>query len=281
MFPLNLSTMTDRPAPALNKLPFLIVAVLLLGVAAFIAQQSHHPFSLAQNLLLVGTVAFAAILAVTPFVLEYKAAVTFAESNQLNDAVAQIENLELLAKQIGSATAQWQDVQSAAGKTAATAKQIADQMATEVENFTEFMKKANDTEKSALRLEVEKARRGEGEWLQIVVRILDHIFALHQAAARSGQPELIGQLGHFQNACRDVVRRVGLTPFTGEVNERFDAERHKLLDAETAPAGALVGETLAAGYTYQGRLLRPALVKLQTAAAEVPAKEETVLADAA
>ncbi len=268
--------MTDRTAPALNKLPFLFFAFLLLGVAAFIAQQSHHPFSLAQNLLLVGAVALAAILAVTPFVLEYQAAVKFAESDQLNDAVTQIENLEQLAKQIGGATAQWQDVQAAAGKTAATAKQITDQMASEVENFTEFMKKANDTEKSALRLEVEKARRGEGEWLQIVVRILDHIFALHQAAASSGQPELFEQLGHFQNACRDIARRVGLLPYAAEANEPFDGERHKLLESEAAAAGALVGETLAAGYTFQGRLLRPALVKLKTSAPELAAQPEPV-----
>ena len=272
--------MTDRTAPALNKLPFLFVAVLLLGVAAFIAQQGHHPFGLAQLLLLVGTVALGAIIAVSPFVLEYKTAVKFAESDQLADAVAQIQNLEQLAKQIGGATAQWQDVQSAAGKTAASAREISAQMATEVESFTEFMKKANDTERNALRLEVDKARRAEGEWLQIVVRILDHIFALHQAASRSGQPELIEQLGHFQNACRDVARRIGLTPFAAEAKEPFTSECHKLLEAETAPAGALVGETLAAGYTYQGRLLRPALVKLETAATPKAVTDELPLTTA-
>jgi len=272
--------MTDRTAPALNKLPFLIVAFPLFGVAALIALLSHHPFGLAQNLLLVGSVALGAVLAVLPYILEYKAAVKFAEANQLADAVAQIQQLDQLARQIGAATAQWQDVSSAAGKTAAAARQISDQMATEVENFTEFMKKANDTERNALRLEVDKARRAEGEWLQIVVRILDHIFALHQAASRSGQPELIEQLGHFQNACRDVARRIGLTPYAAEANEPFTSERHKLLEAETAPTGALVGETLAAGYTYQGRLLRPALVKLQASAEAAAAKEEPVVADA-
>ena len=269
--------MTDRTAPTLIKWPFLLAAVLLLGVAAFVAAQSPHPFGFAQNLLIVGAVALGAMLAVAPFILEYKAAAKSAEAGQLADTVAQIQNLEQLAKQIGSATAQWQDVQSGAGKTAAAAKQISDQMAAEVANFTEFMKKANDTERNALRLEVDKARRAEGEWLQIVVRILDHIFALHQAAARSGQPELIEQLSHFQNACRDVARRIGLVPFAAEASEPFDGERHKLMEAETAPAGALVGETLAAGYTYQGRLLRPALVKLQTAAAAQTIADELPL----
>lgn len=261
--------MTNRPAPVLAKWPFFLGTVLLLGVAGYIVQQSPRPLNLTQVLLLVSAVAFGALLIVVPFVLEYRAALKFAEADSLTDAVAQIQNLQTLAKQIGGATAQWQDVQAAAGKTAASAKEISDQMAAEVANFTEFMKKANDTEKNALRLEVDKARRAEGEWLQIVVRLLDHIFALHQAAARSGQPELLEQLTQFQNACRDVARRIGLTPFAAEAGEAFDAERHKLLEAETAPAGALVGETLAAGYTYQGRLLRPALVKLQAAAAAV------------
>ena len=48
-------------------------------------------------------------------------------------------------------------------------------------------------------------------------------------------------------------------------DETFDASRHKLTDSETAPADARIGETLAPGFTYQGRLLRPALVKLKTA----------------
>ena len=272
--------MTNRPAPVLAKWPFFLGSVLLLAVAGYIVQQNPHALNLTQLSLLVSAVAVGALLVVAPFVLEYRAALKFAEADTLTDAVAQIENLQTLAKQISGATAQWQDVQSAAGKTATSAKEISEQMAGEVANFTEFMKKANDTEKSALRLEVDKARRAEGEWLQIVVRILDHIFALHQAASRSGQPELLEQLTHFQNACRDVARRIGLLPLAVEANQPFDGERHKLLDSETAPAGALIGEVLAAGYTYQGQPLRPALVKLQVAA-EVSLKSEPISAGVA
>lgn len=272
--------MTNRPAPVLAKWPFFLGSVLLLAVAGYIVQQNPHALNLTQLSLLVSAVAVGALLVVAPFVLEYRAALKFAEADTLTEAVAQIENLQTLAKQISGATAQWQDVQSAAGKTATSAKEISEQMAGEVANFTEFMKKANDTEKSALRLEVDKARRAEGEWLQIVVRILDHIFALHQAASRSGQPELLEQLTHFQNACRDVARRIGLLPLAVEANQPFDGERHKLLDSETAPAGALIGEVLAAGYTYQGQPLRPALVKLQVAA-EVSLKSEPISAGVA
>ena len=70
-------------------------------------------------------------------------------------------------------------------------------MAAEVREFSEFMQKMNDSEKAALRLEIEKFRRGEGEWLQVLVRILDHVFLLHAAAARSGQPKLAEQIAQF------------------------------------------------------------------------------------
>ena len=130
-------------------------------------------------------------------------------------------------------------------------------MTTEIREFNEFQVKLNDTEKGALRLEVEKLRRAEGEWLQVVARILDHIFALHNAAARSGQPELAEQIGQFQNACRDAARRVGLAPFNAAPDEKFDAQKHRAHGVENPPAEAVVAETLAPGMTFQGRLDPP------------------------
>jgi len=119
------------------------------------------------------------------------------------------------------------------------------------------------------RLEVDKLRRVEKDWLQVLVRMLDHVYALHQGALRSGQPNLIGQLGAFQHACRDAARRVGLAPFTADESEPFDEQRHQLTDGDhKAAAHALVAETLATGYTFQGQLIRPALVRLRNGQAE-------------
>jgi molecular chaperone GrpE (heat shock protein) len=107
-------------------------------------------------------------------------------------------------------------------------------------------------------------QRGEKDWIQVSVRMLDHVYALHLGAVRSGQPNLIAQLSNFQNACRDAARRVGLTPFAAEPAEPFDEQRHQLLEGQKTPAdGAVIAETLATGYTFQGRLLRPALVRLR------------------
>jgi hypothetical protein len=124
----------------------------------------------------------------------------------------------------------------------------------------------NDSEKATLRLEVGKLHRGEAEWLQVLVRILDHVFALHTAAVHSGQARLAEQIAHFQDACRDAAHRVGVASFVAEPDEPFNPDRHQALDAKSKPpADAAVAETVGVGYTFQGRLLRPALVRLRGA----------------
>ena len=129
------------------------------------------------------------------------------EVNALGAVAEKIENLEKLAAQISAATNQWAGVQETvhgqAEKTAVAAKAIADRMTNEVIEFSDFMKKMNDTEKATLKLEVEKMRRGEAEWLQVLVHILDHIFALHTAAARSGDVKFTEPIANFQNACHE------------------------------------------------------------------------------
>jgi molecular chaperone GrpE (heat shock protein) len=137
--------------------------------------------------------------------------------------------------------------------------------------------KLNDTEKGALRLEVEKLRRAEADWLQVLARILDHIFALHDAAVRSGNAELAAQIGQFQQTCREAARRIGLVPLGAAPDEKFEAKKHRAHGIETPPADAVVAETLAPGLTYQGRLIRPVLVRLRDsdAPAAEPAAAET------
>ena len=228
----------------------------------------HSPLPIRHWEIAAGCVAVGAILGVVPFILDYRAMGRALEVNALGAVAEKIQNLEKLAAQISSATNQWAGVQEIvqgnSDKTVAATKEIADRMTAEVIEFSEFMKKMNDSEKATLRLEVEKLRRGELEWLQVLVNILDHIFALHAAAVRSGDAKFAAPITTFQNACRDTARRLGLTPFAAEPNEPFDAERHQVAGSkETPPAGAVVAETIGSGYTFQGRLLRPALVRLR------------------
>jgi molecular chaperone GrpE (heat shock protein) len=269
--------MSDLNAPKLSKWPFYLGDAILLGTAWFICYQSKFTLGHWELCFVVLCVLGGALLSIVPFVLEYEALVKVAEAGSLTTVVSQLKNLEGIAGQISGATGRWHDAQDAADKTARAATEIADRMTAEVKAFTEFMQKSNDSEKATLRLEVDKLRRVEAEWLQVLVRTLDHVFALHQGAVRSGQPALAEQVGNFQSACRDAARRVGLTPFVPNDAEPFDAQRHQLVEeGATPPPDAVVSDTVATGYTFQGRLIRPALVRLRetTPAAVAPAPED-------
>ena len=257
------------------KWPFLLGDALLLAAAYFLVQHAPHPIGRWEIITASACVALGAVLGALPFILDYRAIVRVIEAGALGSIGEKIQNLETLAAQISSATNEWLNVQTQAEKISNGANEIAEKMAGEVRQFSEFMQKMNDSEKAALRLEVEKLRRGEGEWLQVLVRILDHVFVLHAAAARSGQPKLAEQIANFQNACRDAARRIGLVPFTAAPDEPFNAERQQIVDGKEKPsADAVVAETAAPGFTFQGRLLRPALVRLrQTPPGENPAGE--------
>ena len=263
------------------KWPFLAANAVLILAAAAVVWKAAHPISQIEIALVTGSFALGALLGCLPFILEYRATSKLIELNALGTVAEQLQDLKNYSAQIAAATGQWALVQDAtkgsAEKTAAAAQEIAARMAAEVREFNEFQARLNDSEKGALRLEVEKLRRAEGEWLQVVIRILDHIFALHNAAARSGQPELAEQIGNFQNACRDAARRVGLTAFAAAPDEKFDAQKHRAHGVENPPADALTSETLAPGLTLQGRLVRPALVRLREEKPSTAAESENGL----
>lgn len=247
--------------PKVAKWPFFLADLVLLYFAMVAMNHLGTPPGAAMVLVFVLAVALAGVLSVLPFLLEYRAALRLMESSNLDDAVSRIQQVEQLAGRIDRATSHWQTAHQLAEKTTATAGEIAARMAVEGRAFAEFMEKSQDAEKSRMRLEIEKMRRSEGEYLQIVTALLDHVFALQQAGARSGQPHLIEQLGHFQAACCDLTRRIGLVPFVPAINEPFNAEAHQPVDRQSdIPAGARIVQIAATGYTYQGQLLRRALV---------------------
>ncbi|HUA68903.1 MAG TPA: nucleotide exchange factor GrpE [Candidatus Saccharimonadales bacterium] len=269
------------------KWPFLLFGALLFAFAYLIVWKSPHPIGKWEIIACFAAAGLGSVMGIIPFLLDYRAMGKAIEVNALSAVAEKIQDLEKLATQISAATSQWDVVQNQAEKTAAGAKQIAEKMGAEVREFAEFMQKMNDSEKTSLRLEVEKLHRGESEWLQMLVHIFDHIFALHAAAMRSEQPKLAEQITHFQNACRGTVRRIGLTPFAIEPGEPFDATRHQLADSkQKPPEGSVVAETIGSGYTFQGKLLRPAVVRLREAekpapplpshstSIELPAKED-------
>ena len=248
--------------------PFLVVDAFFLGLAALLLRVGHRPFLWWEACFLMVCAAAGAWSFLTPFLRRYAQEQGFSQAELLAEAVGQIQKLDQLAGQISNATAQWQTLHSGTAATAESARAVADQMTAEAKAFTEFMKKAGETEKAHLRLEVEKLRRAEADWLQLTVHILDHVFALFQAARHSGQPALAEQVAQFQNSCREAARRLGLTPALGREGEPFDPKLHELPKGISPAENAVIADTVMSGYQFQGRLLRRPVVALQDSAAK-------------
>jgi molecular chaperone GrpE (heat shock protein) len=254
--------MLDRELIRLPKWPFLVGDVLLAALAGWLCYEVR-PVTDWHLLAVVACVLTAAWMGVLPFVLEHRSRLRLAEVQGLATVTEQMEHLRGFSNQLSFATAQWQVVQDQADKSIESAKGLTNRIGAEAKAFTEFLQQANDGEKKQLKLELEKFRKGEVEWLQIVVRLLDHVHALHNAGVRSGQPRLVEQLGRFQHACRDTVRRAGLIPFEPSPDEPFNDQLHQLHNSDHKPGeGARIEQTLAPGFRYQGRILRPALVSV-------------------
>jgi molecular chaperone GrpE (heat shock protein) len=284
----KLGRMSDDRGPArLAKWPFYLADVLLCAII-FVVLHRLGTFEGTGETVIVAVCllagAIAAWLSVLPWLKEHDAAVHLGESKNLKSSLEQIQTVEKVADLIRQSNAQWQGVQEASARTVNSAREITDRMKAEAEEFMKFISNAHDQERAGLRLEVEKLRRMEGDWIKTSVQILDHVFALTRAAERSGQAQLIRQLHQFQNACRDVARRMGLATFVPAAGEPFDQRAHQLTTPQaTAREDDRVQDVLACGFTYQGQLLRRSLVVLessQPSAASVAAGEEEKIPEA-
>src|SRR4051812_10902401 len=257
----------DLSPTGLPKWPFYFADAVLSAIALYVIYSLGTIQGSAETAVAVACVLAAAVAAwisILPWLKEHATRAATADSQNLKSSLEQIQDLESIATLIRNANSQWQGVQDASTRTVTAAQEIAERMKAETADFMKFIEQAQDSERTNLRLEVEKLKRMEGEWLKTTVQILDHIYAVNQAAIRSGQQNLVTQLQQFQNACRDVARRMGLVPFVPVPSEDFNPQTHQLPDPKfTPPENAKVGEVLAMGFTYQGQLLRRALVLLE------------------
>ena len=271
--------MSQTTAPRIAKLPFIFGDLLLVAGAAWIAWYggSLGPWQYAA---MIGALALGAWLGAWPFVLEFRAASQMAETSELTSVTEKIRDLDKVSTSLAKATSEWLHLQQATTQTVTSAEHIAEQMTAEARNFGEILSRQNDVEKNHLRLEVDKLRRAEGDWLAVTVRILDHVHAVHAAAVRSGQRNVVDQQAHFQNACRDTARRIGLMPLLPEPGIPFDAAAHQLLDGSKPAEGSIIDHIVAPGFTFQGKLIRLPVVALrETKPVETAAPEAQLAFD--
>lgn len=257
--------MSLSEAPRTPKWPYLLADAVLVATAAAVAWKAAPVWTWREISLVGGLTGLGAWILIQPFQRDHEAAVKLFEQVNLASAAEKLGSLEKAAQQITAATAQWQEVQALSGRTVKTAGDIAGQIAAEAKGFSDFLTRANDGEKANQRLEIEKLRRSEKESLQVIIHLMDHCFALFQAALASGQPNLIQQIGHYRNACIDAARRVGLLPHEAQPGEPFDADRHEVADGSETTPGATIERTVAWGYTFQGVGIRRVQVAMGTA----------------
>jgi biotin operon repressor len=261
---------SDVP-PRAAKWPFLLGDAILIAVAVFLVSRTPAALDKWQAWAVVACVGLGCWLAVQPFLRDHEAAVKLLEQANLAGTLDQIKQLQQVGSQIAAATGQWQAIQESAAKTTTAANEIASRIQAEKQAFAEFQSRAVEQEKQTLKLELEKLRRNEAEFLQVIIHVLDHTYALFQAGARSSQPGLAQQLGNFRAACLDAVRRIGIVAHEAQPGDGFDARVHQTFDGQPPAAELRIGQTVACGYTFQGQALRRIVVALGNgASAQVP-----------
>lgn len=251
------------------KWPFLLGDALLLLLAYWIQSQVGQNFDTGIALVLFGCVGAGALLAVHPFIHDHRAMLRQQETGALVSAAEKISELHRVTDSITAASTQWQAVQDGATHIAKTSAEMVQRMDVSAKDFMEFMKQSNDAEKAHLRLAVEKLKRTEGEWIEIVVAMLDQTFMLHLAAVRSGKPGVSDNIGKFQQACRDIARRTGVVLHESAIGSVFDSAKHRLADDSVPVSGSVVQEVLAPGVSFQGQFIRPELVSVSAPAPAV------------
>src|SRR5665213_3650027 len=146
--------------------PFLAVDALFLGLAALFLRQGHTPLLWWEAVLLLACVAAGAACCLLPFLRRNEDEQALAQARLLADAMNQFQKINEVAAQIAGATHQWREFRLQADEIGASTKSLAGSISAEAKAFSEFLQKANDSEKGHLRLEAEKLRRAETEWLQ-------------------------------------------------------------------------------------------------------------------
>ena len=252
-------------APQVKKWPFFVGDLLLVVVAGWILVMSDYQPSGSNLAILVSCVGLGIFFGVLPFLAEFREESRRFDGTQLKSTLEQIQQLESVGELVSSASVQWQEIQGRCESVVKTAGDLANRTQAETDRLIEITEKADTRERDHLRLEVEKHRRGEREWLEVLVGIMDHVFALHRAAVRSQQTKLIKQIEGFQGACSEICRRVGLSHHVVPAGEVFNEKTHKILEGQEIPEHAVVGETLAPGYSFQGQPIRLPMVALATA----------------
>lgn len=249
--------------PSLNPLPFLIVDFTLLATALLLVNASARPLSLGSAALVTICVGAGGLIALYPYAQGFRARQRLQEIDNVGDTLDRLDSLNTIVERVERVGAQWRNAQETNEAVSKQCNDAAALLFEESKTIREFAQKQNDQQKANLRLEIQKLRQGEAEWIQAATLMLDHTAALHGAISDSGDETAIRRLDKFQNSAHEIMRRVGLVGFAPRPGAPFDPDANKVADrADTPPDGSRIKAVVAMGIRYQGRVLRPALVQV-------------------
>jgi len=264
--PKRKSAKNPQPLPlpvAVPKWPFFLSDIIFIGLGYWISTLIQGEPESWQIISIVVCAVFGTGFAVAPFYFEYRAEAKAVEIAQLTSVAKEVNKMENVAAQISEATENWEAVQEQSTQTAKLAEEIAQGIAASVKEHDAFMAQAGNEEVGALKLEVEKLRRAEVDWVNTLVATLDLVYRLERSAVASGKEQFIRTMGQFQGQCRDTARRVGLVAFEAENGVPFDSDQHALPPEDSPKDGVKVVETRLPGFRLQGKVVRKPLVAVE------------------
>ena len=247
--------------PRIPFLPFIIADMALLVTALAIFSVGSRPLGPWEIGAVVSCVALGGWIVVYPFRKVIDMEMQKASAHRLNQSVARIQNLESIATRIETASANWMEIEKKTDASLNKAEDISREMIEEADSFREFLANASNEETQHLRLMVDKLKKTEKDWIQIIMAMMDHVIALRWAAQKSGNQNLAGQISNFHNQLVEITRQVGLLPFEPAAGEDYDPDLHQPYETElTVAAGTPIEAVKTAGFRFRGVVIRKALV---------------------
>lgn len=126
-----------------------------------------------------------------------------------------------------------------------TYREIAQRLQADFENFKKRTAKSDQ----------DRIARAEENLVNSLLPVLD---AIDLAIAHEPENQSVKQI---QSSLLDVLQKAGLKR-VGEVNEAFDPNMHEAVMHEEGEGDHHILEIFRAGYTWKGRVIRPAMVKV-------------------
>lgn len=121
-------------------------------------------------------------------------------------------------------------------------------------DFINYKKEESNRLESVIRL-------GNEELIRDMVNVLDS-FELGMVAMKGNESAEKG-FQMIRSQCEEVLRRYGLEKVSAKEGETFDPSRHEAVEEiVTSFPPNTVTEVVSAGYTLNGRMIRPAKVKI-------------------